>query len=111
MISRSLRHRLSKTEKRIATALKEREKNEEKAIKELPIHARHHATAVAAIVLAGQPKIDEPLIWAWQRALQHYGINELARRLGDQVEAARRLHPTIMEGKELSVQSEVVPVV
>ena len=34
MISRSLRHRLSKTEKRIATALKEREKNEKKAIKE-----------------------------------------------------------------------------
>ena len=35
---------------------------------------RCHATAVAAIVLSGKPKIDEPLVRAWERALAYYGI-------------------------------------
>ena len=33
-----------------------------------------HATAVAALVLYGEPKIDEPLRRAWVRTLHHYGI-------------------------------------
>jgi hypothetical protein len=35
-----------------------------------------HATAVAALVLAGEPKIDEPLGAAWARTLTHYGLVE-----------------------------------
>jgi hypothetical protein len=40
------------------------------------LQARDHATCVAALVLAGQPRIDEPLKKAWTRALRHYGISE-----------------------------------
>ena len=37
--------------------------------------ARFHAAAVAAIVLQGEPRIDEPLERAWLRALERYGIH------------------------------------
>ena len=57
---------------------------------------------MAAIVLAGQPKIDEPLIGAWKRALQHYGIDvKWLGELDDQVKAAQQLRPIIMKGDEL----------
>lgn len=54
-------------------------------------------------------RIDEPLIGAWTRALQHYGIPALqqhginlseAARTKNQVEAARRLVPIIVQGAE-----------
>jgi hypothetical protein len=43
---------------------------------------RYHTTAVAAIVLSGEPKIDEPLVHAWDRTLSHYRIDahEVTRR-------------------------------
>jgi hypothetical protein len=105
MMDRSLRHRLSKIDKHIATARKERKKKNEQHIRDLLFSARHHATAVAAIVLSGQPKIDEPLIMAWNRALQHYGINlDTWGGMDDQVEAAEQLDPMIMQGKEASAR-------
>jgi len=105
MMDRNLRQRLSKIENLVSTALKEREEKEKKAIKELPLHARRHATAVAAIVLAGQPKIDEPLIKAWKRALQHYGINvNQPGGMNDQVRAAQQLLPIVMGGEESSAR-------
>ena len=105
MTDRKSRHQLSKLEKLVSTALKEREEREKQAVKELPFRARRHATAVAAIVLSGQPKIDEPLIKAWARALQHYGINvNVLGGIDDQVRAAQRLLPIIIGGEELSVR-------
>ncbi len=102
MMDRSLRHRLSKVEKLASAALKKREEEKRKAIQENTRHARYHATAVAAIVLAGQPKLDEPLILAWERALQHYKINVNGfRRLDVQLKAAQQLLPIIMQGEEL----------
>jgi len=55
--------------------------------------ARDHATAVSAIVLAGQPQIEEPLGQAWARALQHYDVDVSSDpgSLKGQVEAAQRL--------------------
>jgi hypothetical protein len=41
-----------------------------------------HATAVAAIVLYGEPKIEEPLVRAWAHTLRHHRItiqNEYGR--------------------------------
>src|SRR5262249_32954810 len=55
-----------------------------------PILARQHATAVAAIVLSGQPSIDESLSQAWARALQHYGLN-----VNDDESAVAQLFPII----------------
>ena len=105
MTDRKSRHRLSKLEKLVSTALKEREEREKQAVKELPYQALRHATAVAAIVLSGQPKIDEPLIKAWARALQHHGINvNVLGGMDDQVRAAQRLLPIIIGGEESSAR-------
>jgi hypothetical protein len=61
--------------------------------------ARHHAIAVAAIVLSGQPRIDEPLRDAWARTLQHHGISvKNPWSWGDQVVAARQLSQIVMDG-------------
>ncbi len=105
MMDRSLRHRLSKAEKLASKALNEAKEKERKAKKEIVRknvwHARYHATAVAAVVLAGQPKIDEPLIHAWNRTLQHFEINVTdPGQLDNQVKAAQRLLPMIMKGDE-----------
>lgn len=105
MMDRKSRHRLSKLEKLVSNALKEREEREKQAVKELPSQALRHATSVAAIVLSGQSKIDEPLIRAWERALQHYSINiNVLRRMDDQIRAAQRLLPIIIGGEESSAR-------
>ena len=105
MINRSLRQRLSKIEKRVPTALKKRKQEDEQYISDVLFHAQRHATAVAAIVLSGHPKIDEPLHMAWNRALQHYGIKFDAFGGRDyQVRVAEQLRPVIMEGKESSAR-------
>jgi hypothetical protein len=41
----------------------------------LPRGLRHHAIAVAAIVIWGEPKIDEPLVHAWARTLAHHRMD------------------------------------
>jgi hypothetical protein len=85
----------------------------------VPPGVREHATAVAAIVISGKPKVDEPLVRAWERTLAHYGIegedsttpnNDLrddtldAARLrlemtpnNDQHRAAIKIYPVIVE--------------
>ena len=96
-MDRSSRRRISKIEQGLSAAQKERAERRDKLGQEYFFQALHHATAVAAIVLSGQPKIDEPLIRAWERALRHYGINvKEPGRMEDQVEAARRLIPIIV---------------
>jgi hypothetical protein len=105
MIDRNFQHRLSKIEKLASSALKERKEKEKPALKELPFHARRHATAVAAIVLSGQPTINEPLNKAWKRALHHYGIDvNNPGGMDDQVRAAKRLLPVIIGDEELSAK-------
>jgi hypothetical protein len=105
MMDRNFPHRLSKIEKLVSSTLKERKAKEKQAFKRLPFRARHHATAVAAIVLSGKPKINEPLIRAWKRALQHYGIdvNEPGG-MDDQVRAAWQLLPVIIGDEKESAK-------
>src|SRR5215831_13128528 len=88
MMDRSSRQRIWKAEKLLSASeelvsieLKKREKRWEEIKESIRPMARRHATAVAAIVLSGEPKIDEPLFQAWVRALRHYGItNEYGRK-------------------------------
>jgi len=95
-MDRRSRHRIEKCDELLSAALKERDERVKQWLRVAPTHARRHATAVAAIVLAGQPRIDEPLSRAWARALQHYAIDNK-----DQVAASQRLFPIISEdGKE-----------
>jgi hypothetical protein len=69
------------------------------------IEARYHAMAVAAIVLSGQPRIDEPLRHAWARTLRHYGITvKEPESWRDQVTAALQLFRIIMNGADESAQ-------
>jgi hypothetical protein len=105
MMDRRLRQRLSKIDKRIASALKKGNEEATQHMRQLQFLARHHATALAAVVLSGQPKIDEPLSAAWKRALQHYRIKFNARGgLDAQVRAAEELGPAIMDAKESSAR-------
>jgi hypothetical protein len=111
-MDRSSRRRIWKVEEFLSAAKKER-KEKRKQLHEIWLrHARLHATAVAAIVLSGEPKIDEPLSQAWTRALQHYRIraaNEGTRfnrqvRYNRQVEATRRLNPIILGDTKASAR-------
>lgn len=105
MMDRSLRDRLSKNEKRLSIEEKKRKEKDEKFIRDWVSTARDHATAVAAIVLAGQPKFDEPLIKAWGRTLRRYRINyNSSRGLAEQFRAAEQLRPLIMQGKKQSAR-------
>jgi len=97
---RSRQHRLSKLEKLISTAVKEREEREKQFVQGLRDHARRHATEVAAIVLSGRAKIDEPLSIAWARALRCYGIDVNAPGGMEDKARAERLFHVIIRGEE-----------
>ncbi len=92
----SRRARISSIEEVIASKLKAQQERRKQWAKALPIHARRHATAVAAIVLAGDPKIDESLIRAWARSLRHYEIAIDPTTETEQVRAAQLLFPIIV---------------
>jgi hypothetical protein len=99
-MDRSSRRQLLKIENRIS-ALREQQKLETRKLhEELRPIARLHATAVAAIVLSGQPKIEEPLIRAWVRTLECYGIDSSHSALLDAraLDAAKLIYPKIMRG-------------
>jgi len=65
---------VAKAEQIVAVERREREEYLAQLEEERRPQARRHAAAVAGIVLFGKPQIDEPLIHAWERALQHLGI-------------------------------------
>ena len=99
-MDRRSRRRILKIEDVLPAAQKKRE--EEKKFRENCLfHSRYHAIAVAAIFLSGSPSVNEPLSKAWGRALQRYNLSVffVPGSLKDQVMAAQRLFPTIMEGK------------
>ena len=65
---------LMKAEEVVSIERRKREEQRAQLKESLRPQARQHATEVAAVVLFGKPQIDEPLIQAWERALQHLGI-------------------------------------
>jgi hypothetical protein len=69
---------LSKTERLLPAVLTKLEKSQlplETAYSITRHTVRVHATAVAAIAMWGEPKIDEPLICAWKRTLAYHGLD------------------------------------
>jgi hypothetical protein len=109
-MDRNSQRRISKIESLLAVAQKNREEKRKKLREIYVLHARYHATAVAAIVLSGQPRVDEPLNLAWARALEHYNISvKVTRSLNEQVRVAQWLFSRIIEGKqELQRFSEIL---
>ena len=94
-MDRRSRHRIGKCDELLSAALNERDERVKHFLRVWPTHALRHTTAVAAIVLSGQPRVDEPLNRAWARALQHYGIDN-----NDQVAASQRLLPIIKKDRK-----------
>ena len=97
------RRRVEKIEEAIAGEREKRRKQLANQFANAKASALHHATAVAAIVLGGQAKIDQPLGQAWARALQHCNIDNNNNihdnngiQLLNQIAAARELRPKIM---------------
>jgi hypothetical protein len=76
---------LAKAEQIVAVERRKREEQLAEFAESLRPQARQHTAAVAAIVLFGKPQIDEPLIHAWERAIQHLGIT--IREASDQMYA------------------------
>jgi hypothetical protein len=79
---RNVEKLLSKAEEFVFLELKEREEFLAQFKEDMRSRARLHAIAVAAIVIYGKPRIDEPLIRAWVRTLRHHRIivtNEYGR--------------------------------
>jgi hypothetical protein len=97
MMDRRSQRRIWKVEELLFAAKRERERERRELSEDCVRHARLHATAVAAIVLSGDPKIDEPLSQAWRRSLQHYRIRKAkGTRIERQVAAAQQLLPAIL---------------
>jgi hypothetical protein len=79
---RNIEKLLSEAEESVSVALKKREEDWALWRHIYGPRALLHATAVAAISIYGEPRIDEPLIRAWVRTLRHQGItvkNEYGR--------------------------------
>ena len=117
------RNRIEKIEEFLAAEHEKQRKQFANYLAHYKTLAPHHATAVAAIVLAGQAKIDEPLGQAWARALRHYNIDSnkggqlndqiaaaqqrrsnKGRQLDDQTAAARELRPKIIGSDKQSAR-------
>jgi hypothetical protein len=90
--------RIRKIEEDVSAARKIHVDNFKQFMRAVATLALRHATAVAAIVLSGQPRVDEPLNRAWARALQQYGIDINS----GQEAAAQRLYPIIVGGEKES---------
>ena len=102
-MDRRSRLRVEKCEELLSAAQQEHDDRLKQLQQVAPTHARRHATAVAAIVLAGHPRIDESLRLAWARALQHYGVDNK-----DQVAASQLLRPKIIgDGEESTRFTEI----
>jgi hypothetical protein len=97
---RRSRQRIETAEELAAVAVSERDEKEKQWVEAKRVQARHHATAVAAILLAGQPRIDDPLEEAWVRAARHYDFDagRYPRRVPD------RLFPEIVGDVEEEVE-------
>jgi hypothetical protein len=93
-MSRS-RRRIAKLEERISVAQEKQDAKLRLWAEQAPFHAIRHATAAAAIVLAGRPKVGEPLRQAWSRALQNYGIGI---HIGQEATFAQLFNTIIMGG-------------
>jgi hypothetical protein len=89
-MKRGLQRRISQAESRLPAALERQRKRREQLKLNYSTLAFIHATAVAAIVLYGNPKIDEPLIRAWVRALDYYESGARVTKFLQELERSSR---------------------
>jgi hypothetical protein len=76
---RVLSHRrLSRLEKLVPSAVAERKRMEREWRRQA---ALDHATKLVTLILHGEPHIEEPLVIAWYRALDHLGLSGMPHAL------------------------------
>jgi len=79
------RRRVSCLEKRAASVVAERKRREpEEMAEEMAWRdkaALDHATKLVTLILHGEPRMDEPLAIAWERALNHLGLGGMRQIL------------------------------
>ena len=80
-MTRANRRRLSRLEKLAEPIIAERKRSEAAIAEELRHAAREHAARLAAVILYGEPKIDEPLALAWSRALAHLKLADTHEKM------------------------------
>jgi hypothetical protein len=99
---------LSKTERLLPAVLTKLEKNRiplEVRFDAIRESVRLHTTAIAAIVLYGEPTIDEPLVRAWERTLAHHRMDGDDSTLDDdaidmpfpELRPAEKMYPAIVD--------------
>jgi hypothetical protein len=91
-VTRITNRRLSRLEKLVASVVAERKRREPEEVAWQLQSARNHATKLVTLILHGDPRIDEPLAIAWQRAVTKLGLVDIHQvllpyRLGDVVAA------------------------
>jgi hypothetical protein len=101
-MTRKSSHKIAELEKRLSAAGKKRDQRLKEFLQKYLTDARRHAVCVAAIVLSGQPKIDEPLERAWARALRAYGAGN------DDVDAVQKLDRKIVETEKVALVFTVI---
>ena len=82
-MDRRFRRKIWQIEKKVAKVKAHKQEQWDHLDFTIIYDAREHAARVAAIVLKGEPKVDEPLIRAHERALERLGMDESMDLIGD----------------------------
>jgi hypothetical protein len=98
-MSRSRSQRLARLEQTVAKLQAERKRREAERDAALRHAALDHLTMVVAVVLHGDPRIDEPFQLAWWRAVSRLGLNGAPH--GDVLITSRRILVSQLPGTDL----------
>jgi hypothetical protein len=94
-MSRSNTRRASRLEKLVSLTAAERERRKVALAEWRHSSARDHAMMLVALILHGDPRIDQPLHIAWHRALEQLGLERLAD-FTPSAHVAERLRPVLL---------------
>jgi hypothetical protein len=95
-MSRSNARRVSQLEKLVSLTAEERERRKAALAEWRRSSARDHAMSLVALILHGDPHVDEPLEIAWHRALEQLGLERFGLDLMTSAHAAARLRPLVL---------------
>jgi hypothetical protein len=77
------RQRLARLEKLVAPYIQQKKQQEQARIERVSQAASYHAIRLGALVLRGDPKLDEPLEAAWARCLAEFGVLPAIKLFGN----------------------------
>jgi hypothetical protein len=94
-MNRSNTRRVSQLEKLVSSTAPERGRRKTALAEWRRSSARDHAMNLVALILHGDPRVDEPLEIAWHRALEQLGLERLAD-FTPSAHVAARLRPVLL---------------